>query len=77
MFNGDLGVITGLDMEGAEPTLAFDGRAVKCTTWTRSGSDDLGIADGRRLLLGDGLQIPDGSAHQVVAQAGGSAAYWS
>jgi exodeoxyribonuclease V alpha subunit len=28
VFNGDLGVITGLDMEEAELTVSFDGRAV-------------------------------------------------
>ena len=55
VFNGDLGVITGLDMEDGELTVSFDGRAV---TYGFGELDELVLAYATTIHKAQGSQYP-------------------
>ena len=55
VFNGDLGVITGLDMEEAELTVSFDGRAV---AYGFSELDELVLAYATTIHKSQGSEYP-------------------
>ena len=55
MFNGDLGMITGLDMEEADLTAGFDGRLVK---YGFSELDELVLAYATTIHKAQGSECP-------------------